>query len=78
VGDGGEGEEVDGYAQYLELRRFGTVPHAGFGVGIERLVSSILCRFALLSLGSPQLLLVTGLDNVRDVIPFPRCAGRIM
>ena len=40
---------------YLDLRRFGTVPHAGFGIGLERLVSYI-----------------TGIQNVRDIIPFPR------
>lgn len=40
---------------YLDLRRFGSVPHAGFGVGLERLISYI-----------------TGIQNVRDVIPFPR------
>jgi asparaginyl-tRNA synthetase len=40
---------------YLELRKFGTCPHAGFGLGLERLV-----------------LFVTGMTNVRDVIPFPR------
>lgn len=40
---------------YLELRKFGTCPHAGFGLGLERLV-----------------LFVTGMQNVRDVIPFPR------
>lgn len=43
---------------YLDLRRFGTVPHAGFGLGFERLI-----------------LFVTGLANIRDVIPFPRWAG---
>jgi asparaginyl-tRNA synthetase len=43
------------YWWYLDLRRFGTVPHAGFGVGFERLVQ--FC---------------TGLQNIRDVIPFPR------
>lgn len=43
---------------YLDLRRFGTVPHAGFGLGFERLI-----------------LFITGLDNIRDVIPFPRWAG---
>ncbi|EGD73168.1 asparaginyl-tRNA synthetase [Salpingoeca rosetta] len=43
---------------YLDLRRFGSVPHAGFGLGFERL-----------------LLAVTGLKNVRDVIPFPRHPG---
>ncbi|THG44309.1 asparagine--tRNA ligase, partial [Muribaculum caecicola] len=40
---------------YLDTRRFGTVPHAGFGLGFERLV-----------------LFVTGMTNIRDVIPFPR------
>ncbi|HIF8898399.1 TPA: amino acid--tRNA ligase-related protein, partial [Vibrio cholerae] len=40
---------------YRDLRRYGTVPHAGFGLGFERLVSY-----------------VTGMGNVRDVIPFPR------
>ena len=43
---------------YLELRKYGTVPHAGFGLGFERLI-----------------LFVTGLDNIRDVIPFPRWPG---
>ncbi|GAB1409732.1 asparagine--tRNA ligase [Desulfovibrionales bacterium] len=43
------------YWWYLDLRRFGTVPHAGFGMGFERL-----------------LMLVTGIANIRDVIPFPR------
>lgn len=40
---------------YLDLRRFGTAPHAGFGLGLERAVSYI-----------------TGVQNVRDIIPFPR------
>ena len=43
---------------YLDLRRFGTCPHSGFGVGFERLVQY-----------------VTGLENIRDVIPFPRTPG---
>lgn len=43
------------YGWYRELRRYGTVPHAGFGLGLDRTVSY-----------------VTGLSNVRDVIPFPR------
>ncbi|MBS0359442.1 MAG: asparagine--tRNA ligase [Proteobacteria bacterium] len=46
------------YAWYRDLRRYGSVPHAGFGLGLERLVSY-----------------VTGLSNVRDVIPFPRTPG---
>lgn len=43
---------------YLETRKFGTVPHAGFGLGFERLM-----------------LFVTGMGNIRDVIPFPRYPG---
>ncbi len=43
------------YWWYLDLRRFGTVPHAGFGLGFERLIQY-----------------VTGMQNIRDVIPFPR------
>ncbi len=46
------------YWWYLELRKFGSVPHAGFGAGFERLI-----RF------------VTGMENIRDVIPFPRAPG---
>lgn len=46
------------YWWYLQLRQYGTVPHAGFGVGFERLV-----------------LLATGLENIRDTIPFPRFPG---
>ncbi len=46
------------YQWYRDLRRYGTVPHAGFGLGFERLVSY-----------------VSGLTNVRDVIPFPRTPG---
>lgn len=52
--------EKSDYWWYLELRKFGTVPHAGFGVGFERLV-----------------LFVTGMENIRDVIPFPRYPGHI-
>lgn len=48
----------DSYQWYRDLRRYGTVPHAGFGLGLERLISYI-----------------TGLANVRDVIPFPRTPG---
>jgi len=47
------------YDWYLDLRRYGTVPHAGFGLGFERLVSYI-----------------TGMANIRDVIPYPRIPGR--
>jgi asparaginyl-tRNA synthetase len=48
------------YWWYLELRQYGTVPHAGFGAGFERLV-----QFA------------TGMENIRDVIPFPRTPGHV-
>jgi asparaginyl-tRNA synthetase len=43
---------------YLDLRRYGSVPHAGFGLGFERL-----------------LMFVTGMANIRDVIPFARTPG---
>ncbi len=52
------GLDVAHYSWYRDLRRYGTVPHAGFGLGFERTVSYI-----------------TGLSNVRDVIPFPRTPG---
>jgi asparaginyl-tRNA synthetase len=47
-------DEAD-YWWYLDTRKYGTAPHAGFGLGFERL-----------------LMLVTGVANIRDVIPFPR------
>ena len=43
---------------YLDLRRYGSVVHSGFGLGFERAV-----------------MYVTGMKNIRDVIPFPRSAG---
>jgi asparaginyl-tRNA synthetase len=46
---------AEDYWWYLDTRRFGTAPHAGFGLGFERLV-----------------MYVTGMENIRDVIPFPR------
>ncbi|NQZ23538.1 MAG: asparagine--tRNA ligase [Colwellia sp.] len=46
---------IDDYSWYRDLRRYGTVPHSGFGLGFERLVAY-----------------ATGMQNVRDVIPFPR------
>ena len=48
----------DEYWWYLDLRRFGSVPHSGFGLGLERAVQ-----------------FVTGMTNIRDVIPFPRTPG---
>ena len=46
------------YWWYRDLRRFGTVKHSGFGLGLERMV-----------------MMVTGVKNVRDVIPYPRHPG---
>ncbi|MBY0460976.1 MAG: asparagine--tRNA ligase, partial [Gemmataceae bacterium] len=53
-----QGLEPEGYQWYLDLRRFGTVPHAGFGLGLERTI-----------------LFLSGMANIRDVIPFPRTPG---
>ncbi|XP_031498656.1 asparagine--tRNA ligase, cytoplasmic 1-like [Nymphaea colorata] len=50
---------VEPYEWYLDLRRYGTVKHCGFGLGFERMI-----------------LFATGIDNIRDVIPFPRYPGR--
>ena len=54
------GISKEDYWWYLDSRRYGSVPHAGFGLGFERL-----------------LMLVTGITNIRDVIPFPRTPGGI-
>ena len=48
----------DDYWWYVDLRKYGSVPHAGFGLGLERAVQY-----------------VTGMANIRDVIPFPRTPG---
>lgn len=53
-----QGLPLEEYDWYLQLRRYGSVPHAGFGAGFERLVQ-----------------FVTGMENIRDVIPFPRFPG---
>ena len=52
------GMEKDQYKYYLDLRRYGTCHHAGFGLGFERLV-----------------MYLTGVDNIRDVLPHPRTVG---
>ena len=52
------GINTEDYAWYLDLRRYGTVPHAGFGLGFERLIQ-----------------FVSGMANIREVIPFPRTPG---
>ena len=53
------GMNLEEYAWYLDLRRYGTVPHSGFGLGFERLIQYI-----------------TGMANIRDVIPYPRAVGQ--
>lgn len=53
-----QGLDLDAYWWYRELRKYGTVPHSGFGLGLERV-----------------LLFMTGMANIRDVIPFPRTPG---
>ena len=55
------GMPLEAYNWYLDLRRFGGVEHAGFGVGFERL-----------------LMYLSGMANIRDVIPFPRTPGSIL
>ncbi len=52
------GLKAEDYTWYTELRKYGSVPHAGFGAGFERLIQ-----------------FVTGMENIRDVIPFPRYPG---
>ena len=54
------GLPMEEYWWYLDLRRFGSTPHAGFGMGFERLM-----------------MYITGLSNIRDVLPFPRTPGNI-
>ncbi len=46
------------YWWYMDLRRYGSVPHSGFGLGLERM-----------------LMFITGVSNIRDVLPFPRTPG---
>jgi len=52
------GLDPEAYAWYMDLRCFGSAPHAGFGLGFERLI-----------------MYLTGVSNIRDVLPFPRTAG---
>ena len=54
------GQKQEDYWWYLDLRRFGSVPHSGFGLGFERLI-----------------MLLTGAQNIRDVLPFPRTTGNL-
>jgi asparaginyl-tRNA synthetase len=53
-----QGMELEPYQWYLDLRRYGTVPHSGFGLGLERTI-----------------LFLSGMANIRDVIPYPRSPG---
>jgi len=53
-----QGLDESAYWWYLYLRRYGSVPHSGFGFGFERIVQ-----------------FMTGMANIRDVIPFPRVPG---
>lgn len=52
--------QIEDLNWYLDTRRFGTIPHSGFGLGLDRFV-----------------LFVTGMENIRDVIPFPRTPGHV-
>lgn len=54
------GLNPDDYWWYLDLRKYGSAPHSGFGLGFERLIQ-----------------FVTGMSNIRDVIPFPRTPGNV-
>ena len=51
--------EKEAYWWYRDLRKYGSVPHAGFGLGFERLI-----------------MMTTGVENIKDVIPFPRAPGQ--
>ena len=53
-----QGLPEQNYWWYLDLRRYGSTPHAGFGLGFERMI-----------------MYLTGIKNIRDVIPFPRTPG---
>lgn len=55
------GMNLEAYEWYLDLRRNGSIPHSGFGLGFERLV-----------------MLVTGMTNIRDTLPYPRCYKDMM
>ncbi|CAE7714665.1 asnS, partial [Symbiodinium microadriaticum] len=55
------GLDVENYNWYMDTRRYGTIPHAGYGLGFERLVC-----------------FVTGMDNIRDAVAFPRYPGHAL
>lgn len=52
------GLKAEDYNWYLELREYGSIRHAGFGLGFERMI-----------------MYLTGVNNIRDVLPFPRTVG---
>ncbi len=54
------GQKPEDYWWYCDLRRYGSVPHSGFGMGFERLI-----------------MMLTGVSNIRDVLPFPRTPGNL-
>lgn len=54
------GMRLEDYSWYLDSRKYGSVPHAGFGLGFERMM-----------------MLVTGIANIRDVLPFPRTPNSV-
>ena len=54
------GQDASSYDWYLDLRRYGSVPHSGFGMGFERFI-----------------MMLTGVSNIRDVLPFPRTPGSL-
>ena len=54
------GLKIKDYSWYLDLRRYGSTPHGGFGIGFERLI-----------------MYLTGVENIRDTIPFPRTLGKL-
>lgn len=54
------GLKIEDYSWYLDLRKYGSVPHGGFGIGFERF-----------------LMYLTGVENIRDTIPFPRTPGKL-
>lgn len=55
------GMDLENYEDYISLRKFGSVPHSGYGLGLERII-----------------MYVTGVQNIRDVILYPRTVGNIM
>ena len=55
-----KGMPIESYQEYIDTRKFGSVPHSGFGLGFERM-----------------LMYITGVQNIRDAIMFPRTVGNL-